>query len=306
MITRRTLLAALIVINLIIGACKYIVLPEGLDIQAKKISKGWSGVATSVGPGADGSLRIEITIRNETNDWSAMKAVEGKPAILKGGDGKTANCATVFVGTGGHRLAPGFQMRGYTAGTRAEPKTQLIYAECAGAQAAPGSELSIDYASFQGELDYYHQDEGAVSGTMKINLDEIAADLAYPVFAPVDGLIVKPDVSFTGISDNVVTLLDVQRTETGLEFKWQNQNPTEFALKCHIGRPPVIGADGIIYGLYEIMDLSPTPLTPAGGSVEWTTEVAVPPELGGYYILMSVESKQMRLYVNYAIDITDK
>jgi hypothetical protein len=98
----------------------------------------------------------------------------------------------------------------------------------------------------------------------------------------------------------------VQRTDKGLEFKWQNENPTEFALKTHIGNPPVIGEDGIIYGIFEIMDLASVPLTPAGGKVDWTTEVAVPQEVKGCYILLSVESKQMRLYVNYALDITSQ
>jgi hypothetical protein len=31
----------------------------------------------------------------------------------------------------------------------------------------------------------------------------------------------------------------------------------------------------------------------------------VPADVGGLYILLSVESKKQRLFVNYAIDITD-
>jgi len=101
-------------------------------------------------------------------------------------------------------------------------------------------------------------------------------------------------------------LLDVQRTETGLQSKWQNFNPTEFALKIHIGIPPIIGPDGIIYGPFEIMDIASVPLTPTGGTIDWTTDVVAPNDVGGYYILLSVESKQTRLYVNYAVDISNE
>lgn len=115
------------------------------------------------------------------------------------------------------------------------------------------------------------------------------------------------DVSqYTAISDNIVSLLGFQRTDKGFEFNWQNSNHTEFALKTYIGNPPVIGEDGILYGWYEIIDLASVSPTPAGGTAEWTTTVAVPTDIKGFYILLSVESKSMRLYVNYAVDITDK
>jgi hypothetical protein len=39
---------------------------------------------------------------------------------------------------------------------------------------------------------------------------------------------------------------------------------------------------------------------------DWTTEVAVPQDAKGLYILLSVETGKQRLYANYAIDITDK
>jgi hypothetical protein len=37
-----------------------------------------------------------------------------------------------------------------------------------------------------------------------------------------------------------------------------------------------------------------------------STEVAVPKDRQGFYIMLSVESKKQRLFVNYAVDITDK
>ena len=308
-VTKMRILA-LLVCSLFTFACVYIVLPEGLETpvvaEAGAELKVWNAVVTNVGKSDAGDLHIDITIRNDTGDWSTMQAVEGKPAVLATSDGKTTNCDTVFVGTGGHRLAPGFQMRGYTAEKKAELETQLIYVECKGAVAAPGSKLSIEYVSFNGILDDYDPEANKTEGVLELNLDEVVKDLKYPIATPVDGLIQDKGISITGLSENVVTLLDVQRTDAGFQFKWQNFNPSKFPLKTHIGTPPVIGTDGIIYGFYESLDIADIPLTSPTANAEWTTEVAVPKDVKGFYILLSVESKKPRTYLNYAIDISDK
>ena len=122
--------------------------------------------------------------------------------------------------------------------------------------------------------------------------------------SPIEGLILDAEVEITALSDNIVSLLDVQRTDAGFQFTWQNFNPSKFALKTHIGIPPVIGGDGILYGVYETLDIPAVPLTPALSSVEWTTTVVVPEDVSGFYILLSVESKKPRTYSNYVIDIT--
>lgn len=303
---RKALIPVLILIQLVASACVYIVLPEGLDLSGKKDTNEWGAVVTGVSQTASGDLHIDLAIRNMTGDWSTMTAAEGKPAILTAKDGKAHSCDTVFVSTGGHRLAPGFQMRGYTAGTKVKPETQLLYVECKGVQTGEGAKLAIEYIAFTGEMDYYHQDDGQTTGMISLNLDEIEPDLVYPVFQEVEGLSLKPEAEIIALSDTVIRLLDVQRTDTGFEFTWENSNPTEFALKSHIGTPPVIGSDGIIYGKYEIMDLASTPLAPAKGKVEWKTTVAAPADVSGYYILLSVEAKNMRHYVNHLIDITDR
>lgn len=305
MSTIKKLVPIILSINLLISACVYIVLPEGLDMSKGRAAGGWSAVVTGVSQTDAGDLHVDLAIRNETGDWSMLKPVDGQPAVLTSG-GTKHNCETVFVGTGGHRLAPGFQMRGYMSGSKSDPKVQLLYVECKGVQAGPGAKLAVNYLAYTGELDYYHQDDGQSSGTFELELDQVEAGLSYPVFEEIEGLIQQPDIEITALSDNIITLVDVQRSQEGFEFKWQNYNPTDFALKIHIGNPPVIGSDGIIYNLYEIMDLASTPLTPAKGSVEWTTRAAVPPEVSGCYILLSVESKNMRHYVNYAIDISDR
>jgi hypothetical protein len=283
-------------------------LPEGLERPAAEGEGAgvWSAVVTNVGESEAGDLRIDVTIRNDTGDWSAMEAIAGKPATLTTSDGEATNCETVFVGTGGHRLAPGFQTRGYTTEVDGEVTTQPLYVECKGAVAGAGSKLSIDYVSFGGILDEYDPEANRTQGSLELNLDEIATDLSYPIATPVDGLIREAGVGITGLSENVVTLLDAQRTDAGLQFTWQNFNPSRFPLRTHIGIPPVIGSDGIIYGVYETIDMAPIPITPPEGNSEWTTEVAVPQDVSDLYILLSVESNKPRTYINYALDISDK
>jgi len=307
---RKALIPALLAYIFFSFACVYIVLPEGLETPEAVVEgaelKIWNAVVTNVGKSDAGDLHIDITIQNNTGKWSTMHAVEDKPAVLTTADGKTTNCDTVFVGTGGHRLASGFQMRGYTAGKEGELETQLLYVECQGAVAAPGSKLSMEYVSFSGDLDDYEPELNKTEGTLELNLDEVVTDLTYPIASAVDGLIQEPGISITGLSDNVVTLLNAERTDTGFQFNWQNFNPTKFPLKTHIGTPPVIGSDGVIYGLYESLDIVPIPITPANEKMEWSTEVAVPPDVKGFYILLGVESKGPRKYVFYVLDISDK
>ncbi|MBN1137292.1 MAG: hypothetical protein JXM73_11955 [Anaerolineae bacterium] len=299
-------LVPVLICTLLLCACDYIVLPDDLDSYTVKESKGWSAVATNVGKSDGGDLHIDLTIRNETGDWSAMQATAGRPAVLTTGDGKTTNCDTVFVSTGGHRLAPGFQTRGYTGGTKAEQKTQLVYVECKGAEASTGSRLAIGYSYVTGEYNYYYPDENKVDATLEVKLDEVASDLTYPIAEEIEGLIQKPGTEITAINDVILVLIVVERTDTGLQFTWQTNNPGEYPSYVHVGNPPVIGADGIIYGFYQTPDIISVPITPAGDKAQWTTETAVPQDVKGLYILLSVESKKQRLFVNYAVDITDR
>jgi hypothetical protein len=307
---KKMLIMALLAYAIFTSACVYIVLPEGLEVKgaAEEGSelRVWNAVATTIGQTETGDLHIDITIRNDTGDWSTMQAIESKPAVLLTGDGKSTNCDVVFIGTGGHRLAPGFQMRGYTTGRKPEVTTQPLFVECKGAQPSAGSKLTIPYVSFQGLLDDYTPDANKTNGSLEINLDQVETSLTYPIASPVDGLIQDQGVSITALSDNVVSLLGVQRTDSGFQFTWQNFNPTKFALRTHIGTPPVIGADGIIYGVYETLDLAPVPITPANENMQWTTDVESPPDVTGFYILLSVESKKPRTYMNYVLDISSK
>lgn len=297
--------AAILSCALLTAACEYVVVPpdEGGG-GGGAVSKGWTAVATSVGPSEAGDLRIDLAIRNETADWSAMEADAGKPAVLTTAAG-TSNCSTVVVGTGGHRLAPGLQTRGFATGTKAEPEIELIHVECAGAEAAPGSKLALDYHYFTGEYNYYDPDANESRAKLEVDLDKVATDLTFPIAEPVDGLVQPRDVKITAINDVELSLTDAKRTDKGLELAWRTMNPGEYPTYVHIGEPPVIGADGILYGIYESPDLASVDATPAGDEMEWTTMVAVPADVTGLYIMLSVESKKQRLFVNYAIDLKD-
>ena len=301
----KALLPFLLSSAVLIHACAYIVLPEDLHTQGSTVSEGWSAVATSVGQSDAGDLHIDLTLRNNTGDWSAMKAAEGEPAVLTSG-GEPVNCDTVFVGSGGHRLAPGFQIRGYIAGTKAEPRTQLVYVECKGAETVPGSKLTINYTYVTGQYNYYEQDKGRVDSALEIELDEVAQGLTYPIGQELSGLIQDPTAPIVAINKVTLSLVDVQRTDIGLQFTWQTSSPGEYPSYVHIGNTPVIGEDGILYGYYETPDIVSVPITPAGDEAEWTTEVAVPQDVKGFYIMLSVETGKARLFSYYAVDIADK
>jgi hypothetical protein len=300
---RRTLGLA-VASGILLAGCGYIVTPEDVGTPTPAIQGAWVAVATGV-EAAAGGLLVDVTITNNTGAWSAMQATAGRPAVLTTSDGKTTNCATVAVGTGGTYLAPGFRIRGYTAGTRAKPETRLLTVECAGAAPAAGSKLTVPYGFVTGEFNYYTPPT-PTGAALEIDLDQVATDLTYPVATPVDGVVEASDASIVAINKCTLSLTGVERTADGLELGWQADNPTDYPTYVHIGTPPVVGSDGVIYGLYESPHLADTPISPAGQSAHWTTEVAVPKDDTGLYILVSVESKQQKNFVRHAISITDK
>jgi hypothetical protein len=294
-------LAAPLVFSL---ACAYIVLPEGIESSTTE-SKGWRAIPTGVTATDSGTVRIDLALLNETGDWSAILADEAAPAMLHAG-GEDRTCEAVFIGTGGHRVAPGFQLQGFTGGTRAEPEVQPVYVECPGDIPSAGSTLSINYSYVTGQYNYYDQDKGLVEDTLEVNLDDVDPGLAFPLADPVDGLIQDPATPIEAINKVTLELTDVQRTADGLEFTWKTTNPGEYPSYVHIGNPPVIGEDGVLYGFYETPDIVSVPITAAGDSAEWKTQVAVPAEVHGLYILLSVETGKARLFANYAIDVSDR
>jgi hypothetical protein len=177
--------------------------------------------------------------------------------------------------------------------------------ECKGAAESPGSKLSIGYSYITGAYDL-HVPSVPTSETMDIDLDQVASDLKYPVGTPVEGLIKKMGDKINAINSFTLTLTGVKRTDTGLELKWQDYNPSDYANYVHIGTPPVIGADGVIYGLYEDPSIADATIALSKATAEWTTKVAVPKDVNGLYVLVSVETRQSKYFVSHVVDITDK
>jgi hypothetical protein len=119
-------------------------------------------------------------------------------------------------------------------------------------------------------------------------------------------VVTKVGEPIAAINDNTLTLTTAERTAEGLELSWHTENPTKYPVYVHIGIPPVVGSDGVIYGRYQSPHLADTPITPANGSADWTTSVAVPADVHGLYVMPAVETEQQKNFRSHAIDITDK
>jgi hypothetical protein len=307
----RTTLAAIIVMGLAVTGCDYIVPPIDDSTPTPAVaSQGWSAIATSVTE-AGGSLRVDLSIQNNTGDWSAMNVSASKARVADSA-GKTTECNQVFVGTsvfvsdGGRFLPPGFVMKGYTGGTVGTPATQLLYVECAGVSKAAGLKLAIDYSYITGPWDYNETGAHPIGAKMNLDLDKVTSDIKYPVAAKVGRAIAKPGDAIPAINNCTLTLVEAARTATGLEFTWKATNPTDYTCTVHIGAPPVIGSDGVLYGFYASPHQPDPPDAPALGTATWKTTVAVPAEVTGLYVLPSVEFQQAKYFVSHAVDITDK
>jgi hypothetical protein len=305
-------LVAVMVLGLAVVGCDYIVPPIDFSTPTPALSgQGWGAIVTGVSE-SNGALHVDLSLRNDTGDWSAMN-VAASTAEVTDGSGKTSSCSTAFVGTsvfvndGGWFLPPGFIMKGYTSGSQAAPVTQLNYVECAGVAKAAGLKLAIRYTYITGPFNYYVPSH-KTSGTFSLDLDKVVTDAKYPVAQNVAGYEpVKPGAEIVAINKTIVQLTDVKRTDAGFQFSWKSTNPSTDQAYIHIGIPPVIGADGIMYGFYRSPHLTDDLITPAGGgTATWTTSVAVPKDVTGFYILVPVETKQQKYFVDHVVDITDK
>ena len=77
---RRSLLAV-VVLGLAATGCGYIVPPISFDTPTPSIkSQGWAGIVTNVAD-ASGALHIDLSIVNNTNDWSAMDIAASKAKV---------------------------------------------------------------------------------------------------------------------------------------------------------------------------------------------------------------------------------
>jgi len=307
--TKKWLAVALVLAIVMIAAtgCRGFRRPMGLPTptpgpgETSSVGKGWSMFPITVAKTAAGDLRVELAVRNDTGDWSSMAAT-GEPAELMAKDGKKTPCETVKVGTGGHYLPPGFQIRGYSL---RGGETQTLFVECKGAEPAAGQQLNVPYAFIPGEYDYYAQDKNRTPAYVIVDLDLVSADLTYHLAEP---YAVKSQAITEPISAlNKCTLENtgIVRSADGIAMDWKVTNPGEYDTKVHIGTPPVLGSDGIIYGVRVSPDIVDQPFSPPKGEAAFKTEVSVPADVTGLYLLLSVEQSRERLFANYLIDLTE-
>jgi hypothetical protein len=306
--TKKWLAVVAILATVLITAasCRGFRRPMGLPTptpgaeSSDAVGKGWSLIPLAVTKTAAGDLRVELAARNDTGDWSSMVAT-GEPAELMAKDGTKSPCSTVQVGTGGHYLPPGFQFRGYSL---KDDKTQPLFVECKGVEAAAGQQLNVPYSFVPGEYDYYAQEKGKTQAYVIVDLDLASPSLTYPV---AESSAVKSQAITEPIPTlNKTTLQNtkIARTADAITMNWKVANPGEYDTKVHIGNPPVLGSDGIIHGVRVSPDIVDQPFSPPKGEVEFETKVAVPGDVTGLYLLLPVEQSRERLFANYLIDLT--
>lgn len=268
--------------------------------EAAGSGQGWTLLPLNITNSDAGDLRVELAARNDTGLWSAMAATE-QPATLKTSGGQELACATVQVSSGGHYVPPGFQFRGYTL---KDGSTRLLTVECKGADPY-GAKLVVPYAYVTGEYDYYAQEKGKVEGLLEADLGKVQGTLAFPVATA--GLVTPQPLTepITALNDTTLTNVAASRTADAITFKWNVANPGEYDTKVHIGEPPVLGSDGIIYGARVSPDIVDQPFATAKGGAEFETTVKVPAEVNGLFLLLSVEQGRERRFANYLIDLSE-
>jgi len=305
----RTLLALVGVVSLAVTGCDYIVPPYDPGTATPKVNttSGWSGIVTGVSE-IGGAVHVDLAIENKTDDWSAMDVGYTTASVIDS-SGKSTSCSKVFVGTsvfvndGGWFIPNGFVMDGYTGD--AQGTTQMLYVECAGVGKSAAAKLQINYRYITGPFNYYTPSTYN-KASMNLDLTKVVSAMTYPVADKVPNVIEKADATIKGINDCTVKLGGVKRTDTGFEFSWETSNPSEYPAYVHIGIPPVLGADGILYGFYQSPHLAVAPVTPSKSKATWTTDVTVPKGGKGFYLLVPVETQQQKFFVDHVLDISDK
>ncbi len=305
LMTRGSIGLGLLALGVVLAGCDYIVIPESKSTPPPAEAEGvWTAVATAVEDTPDG-LRVDLAIRNDTGDWSAMEMPEGASVSLIDGNGSRSTCSTAVVETGGTNIPPGFIMRGFTGGTRFDPQVELLRVECAGAALAEGSRLRIPYSFTTGEFNFYRPDPPQ-RGVLEVDLDAVISDLAYPIGTETELTVVGVGEPIEAINKVLLTLTEVVREGDEIQFSWHTDNPTKYQAYVHIGNPSVIGSDGIVYGLYRAPHLVDTPITLANDSADWTTSVTVPADVVDLYAMPAVESKQQKNYVSHLVDLSEE
>ena len=246
-----------------LGGCGYIVVPPEASAPVGAGVEGLDAPSpTSVEPGDGGDLQVELTHPQRDRRLERDAGRRGKPAVLTDGDGKTTDCATVVVGTGGHRSPRAADPGLPDAGRRTQPTTELIRVECAGATAGPGAKLAhrlqLRHRRVQLLRARRDADRGEARGRPR---SRSRPDLSYPVAEPVDGVVQPADIEIAAINDVSLTL--IARRADGRRASSSTGRPTNpervpDAMSTSATRRSS-ARDGVIYGFYESPDLADGP-----------------------------------------------
>jgi hypothetical protein len=269
------------------------------------VAGGWSLIPINITEDG-GMVRVEFAARNDTDGWSAMRPVEDaekQPTSLVVG-GKSYTCENTQIGSGGHYLPPGFQMRGWPdrRGT-----VQAIFVECPAPEGSlSGALLSIPYIFATGEYDYYEKGENIHEAQLEVEIDpeQSPPDLTYPVAGSLEVEVYPLTEPIVALNDCTLTLVDATRTDEGFFMKWTIYNPGEYNTLVHIGRPPAVGEDGIVYSTWISPDRVEVPIAKPSETAEFETESLVPPDVVTPYMLLMVEQTRERLWTNYLVDLS--
>jgi hypothetical protein len=270
------------------------------------VAGGWSLIPINITQDG-GILRVEFAARNDTDGWSAMRPVEDaekRPTSLVVG-GKSYTCENTQIGSGGHYLPPGFQMRGWP---NRRGEVQAIFVECPVPEGSlSGARLSIPYIFATGEYDYYEKGENIHEAQLEVEIDpeQPPPDLTYPVAGSLEVEVHPLTEPIPALNKCTLTLVEATRTDEGFFFKWTIFNPGEYNTLVHIGRPPAVGEDGILYNTWISPDRVEVPIAKPGQTAEFETESLVPPDVVTPYLLLSVEQKRERLWTDYLLDLSE-
>ena len=270
--------------------------PEAEAVESKK---DWNIIPIGIRKTETNAVQVDLAIHNESDDWSVMSA--DNQAILTTKSGERLPCSTVKISSGGHYIPPNFQLRGFTLKDKSIQKLHVI---CNGTEPSNASQLSVTYSYMLGEYDYYAQQKNMVETTQVVALDAIIQDLQYPATS-ISGITLTPTTEvIPALNKCSLTLTNVARTEDGFTFQWQVSNPGEYGTLVHIGNPPLLGDDGIIYGHRVSPDIVQVPIADAKGTASFETKVSLPKEVKGLYMLLSVEQRRERLFASILMDLT--
>ena len=284
-----------------LAGCDYVVVPPEASAPGRRSApRAGRRSRRRSAPTEAGDLRIELDDPERDRRLERDGGDRGRPAVLTARRRQSTDCATV---DGRHRRpSAGARLPDARLPGRHEERARRRSSSASSAPArrpAPGSKLAIDYRYVTGEYNYYDPDATRDRARRSRSTSTRSPPTStYPVAEPVDGLIQPPD---TEITAHQRRRPDARPASTG------PGRPRARLADVEPGRVPVVGAHRRPAGDRRRTGSS-TATTRArtsprcrsrrpAGRPTWTTDVEVPADVTGLVMLLSVESKKQRLFV---------